>query len=32
MSRGEAGRKPLILGNWKMHFTHFEALDIDVPP
>jgi triosephosphate isomerase (TIM) len=26
VSRGDAGRKPLILGNWKMHFTHFEAL------
>jgi triosephosphate isomerase len=26
VSRGDAGRKPLILGNWKMHCTHFEAL------
>jgi triosephosphate isomerase len=26
VSRGDAGRQPLILGNWKMHFTHFEAL------
>ena len=21
-----AGRKPLILGNWKMHCNHFEAI------
>lgn len=26
MSPAGSGRKPLILGNWKMHFTHFEAL------
>jgi triosephosphate isomerase len=26
VSRGQPGRKPLILGNWKMHYTHFEAL------
>ena len=26
MSRAQPGRKPLILGNWKMHFSHFEAL------
>ena len=26
MSPAEPGRKPMVLGNWKMHFTHFEAL------
>ncbi len=26
MSPAEPGRKPLVLGNWKMNFTHFEAL------
>jgi triosephosphate isomerase (TIM) len=26
VSRGQPGRKPLVAGNWKMHFNHFEAL------
>ena len=26
MSRGQPGRKPLVAGNWKMHYNHFEAL------
>src|ERR1022692_1555611 len=26
MSPSQPGRKPLILGNWNMHYTHFEAL------
>ncbi len=26
MSRGAAGRKPLIAGNWKMHNSHLEAI------
>jgi triosephosphate isomerase len=26
MSRGQAARKPLIAGNWKMHNNHFQAL------
>jgi triosephosphate isomerase len=26
MSRGKAGRKPLVAGNWKMHNNHLEAL------
>ncbi|HEY7145612.1 MAG TPA: triose-phosphate isomerase [Streptosporangiaceae bacterium] len=26
MSGGRAGRKPLVAGNWKMHYNHFEAL------
>jgi triosephosphate isomerase len=26
VSPGAPGRKPLILGNWKMHYSHFEAL------
>jgi triosephosphate isomerase (TIM) len=26
VSRGQAGRKPLVAGNWKMHYNHFEAL------
>ena len=26
MSRGQAARKPLVAGNWKMHNTHFQAL------
>jgi triosephosphate isomerase len=26
VSRGQAARKPLIAGNWKMHNNHFQAL------
>jgi triosephosphate isomerase (TIM) len=26
VSASQPGRKPLILGNWKMHYSHFEAL------
>jgi triosephosphate isomerase len=26
VSRGQPGRKPLVAGNWKMNFNHFEAL------
>jgi triosephosphate isomerase (TIM) len=26
VSRGQAARKPLVAGNWKMHNTHFQAL------
>ncbi len=26
MSRGQPGRKPLVAGNWKMNYNHFEAL------
>jgi triosephosphate isomerase (TIM) len=28
MSRGDAARKPLVAGNWKMHKNHFEAISL----
>ncbi|MEA3203645.1 MAG: hypothetical protein QOI63_1324, partial [Thermoplasmata archaeon] len=24
----QTGRRPLISGNWKMHFNHFEAIQV----
>jgi triosephosphate isomerase len=28
VSRGQAARKPLVAGNWKMHKNHFEAISL----
>jgi triosephosphate isomerase len=27
-STGQAGRKPIMAGNWKMHHTHLEAIQV----